>query len=225
MRNVKMSLNNKVIIALALVSSVLSGTALAQGTTEANATVINSLPATFAVAIDGFAEIASSDVCAEESAHSFFYKYTTGATPETVDFFAIGEDTEFVMYEEGDTAGGTCIGGDSDNDPSFADLGITAPAPFDGVDTSNSEIFTETLSASTTYILQVGLNDPLEPTTLPCIVFGIYDSQGQAANISGGICVQTQSPALSVNSLSLGGLLVLISLIMGAMVFVVRGRM
>lgn len=220
-----MSLNNKVIIALALVSSVLSGAALAQGTTEANATVINSLPATFAVAIDGFAENASSDVCQEDSAHSFFYKYTTGATPESVTFFAIGEDTEFVMYEEGDT-GSTCIGGDSDNNPSFANVGITAPAPFDGVDTSNSEIFTETLSASTTYILQIGLNDPLEPTTLPCIVFGIYDfSQGQAANISGGICGQPQSPALSVNSLSLGGLLVLISLIMGAMVFVVRGRM
>lgn len=214
---------NKVIIALALVSSVLSGTALAQGTTEANATVINSLPATFAVAIDGFAENASSDVCSEDMAHSFFYKYTTGSTSESVTFFAIGEDTEFVMYEQGATTDATCIGGDEDDNPSFADIGITAPAPFDGVDTSNSEQFTETLSANTTYILQVGLNDPLEPDTLPCIVLGIYDSQGQAANISGGIC--RQSLPLSVNSLSLGGLLVLISLIMGAMVFVVRGRM
>lgn len=175
---------NKAIIALATLLCVVSGTALAQGTTEATATAITNLPATFKVPIDGFAETASSDVCDEGSSHSFFYKYTTGGSQESVTFFAIGEDTEFVMYVEGETITETCIGGDFDDNPSFASLGLTEPAIFDGVDTSNSEIFTETLSANTTYILQIGLNDPLESGMLACIVFGMFDSQGQAAAIT-----------------------------------------
>ena len=208
---------NRIIIALAMLSSVLSGTALAQGASEAEATVITSLPVTYDLQLDP-SSTPPDDPCDEDTAGAVYYKYTTGSNPESVTFFTIGEDTELMIYEEGATDDSTCVGGDNDDDPTFIGLGITAPAGFNGVDISNSEIFTETLSPNTTYIILTGLHSN-DAGTYDHIVFGVFDSAGPAAEVSGA------SAPLSVNTISLGGLLVMITLIMGVAVFVVRGRL
>ena len=95
----------------------------------------------------------------EDSHHSVFYTFNSGSVT-TIDFFAIGEDTEITVSPLADP-GSECLGGDSDADPEFADLGLSEPAGWDSSqDTENSEWFEgESIHPDTDYIVKVAFHD------------------------------------------------------------------
>jgi hypothetical protein len=95
----------------------------------------------------------------EESHHSVFYTFNSGSVT-TIDFFAIGEDTEITVSPLADP-GSDCLGGDEDADPDFADVGLLEPTGWDSSqDIGNSEWYEgESITANTEYIVKVAFNN------------------------------------------------------------------
>ena len=95
----------------------------------------------------------------EESHHSVFYTFNSRSVT-TIDFFAIGEDTEITVSPLADP-GSDCLGGDEDADPDFVDVGLLEPTGWDSSqDIGNSEWYEgESITANTDYIVKVAFNN------------------------------------------------------------------
>lgn len=141
-----------------------------------------------------------------------FYAFNSGSLT-SVDFFAIGEDTEITLAEAANVAA-SCEGGDGDDDPVFADVGLTQPSGFPAdPDINNSELWLNiAVSANTDYILMVGHNS--DDNDYDCIAWGITGSGESFADWADETCPAigaaspTPVPTLPFYGLlALGGLL------------------
>lgn len=103
-----------------------------------------------------------------------FYAFNSGSL-SAVDFFAIGQDTEITLAEAADISG-SCEGGDDDDDPVFADVGLTQPSGFpDAPDIGYSEEWLNiAVTPNTDYIMMVGHNS--DNNDYDCIAWGITGS-------------------------------------------------
>ena len=111
------------------------------------------------------------DNCAADD-QNIWYTFNSG-TSTSVDFFAIGEDTEIRIAEMPGVA--NCQGGDEDADPTFESLGLTPPAGFELIDINNSELYEDIpVTPGATYILALGHNS--DENDADCIAWGIKDS-------------------------------------------------
>lgn len=204
-------------LAMALIApSALSGTV-----DPGNPTVI-SVP--FSTTID----VGDSTVSGDESTipapyddcgvddQGVFYAFNSGSLT-SVDFFAIGEDTEITLAEAADIAG-SCEGGDDDDDPEFTDVGLTQPSGFPAAsDIENSEEWLNiAVTPDTDYIMMVGHNS--DDNTNDCIAWGIAESGESFADWDDETCAGIAVAAAGVATtavptlpfyglLALGGLL------------------
>jgi hypothetical protein len=140
------------------------------------------------------------DNCAADD-QSIWYTFNSG-TSTSVDFFAIGEDTEIQIAEMPGVA--NCQGGDGDADPTFESLGLTPPAGFEWIDTDSSELWEDIpVTPDTTYILSLGHNS--DDNRADCIAWGIKDSADTYPDWEEDI-VATSCPTPPLPDLSRGGI-------------------
>ncbi len=139
-----------------------------------------------------------------------FYAFNSGSLT-SVDFFAIGEDTEITLAEAADIAG-SCEGGDDDAEPDFADVGLTQPSGFPAVpNIGNSEEWLNiAVTPNTDYIMMVGHNS--DSNDYDCIAWGITESGQAFAAFDDETCpgIQAATPVPTLpfyGLLALGGLL------------------
>ena len=138
--------------------------------------------------------------CAADD-QNIWYTFNSG-TSTSVDFFAIGEDTEIQIAEMPGVT--NCQGGDDDADPTFESLGLTPPAGFGWIDITNSENYENiSVTPGTTYILALGHNS--DENAADCIAWGIKDSADTYPDWEEDI-VATSCPTPPPPDLSRGGI-------------------
>lgn len=140
-----------------------------------------------------------------------FYAFNSGSLT-SVDFFAIGQDTEITLAEAANIAA-SCEGGDDDDDPVFADVGLTQPSGFPASpDIGNSEEHLNiAVTPNTDYIMMVGHNS--DDNDYDCIAWGITESGTPFADWADetcpGIGAAAATGATSIPTLPFYGLLAL----------------
>ena len=200
------------------IMAFLFTSAASAGSLDPTSPVSISLP--YATTVDNGASVlgnndgnvpAPYDNCSADE-QNIWYTFNSGSST-SLDFFAIGEDTEILIAEMPGVL--NCEGNDDDAEPTFSDLGLSEPSGWPVADISNSELWEDiTVSPNTTYILALGHN--ADDNDSDCIAWGIKDSGDAYPAWTSEACplvAASATPATPVPTLPVWGLLSLTGLL------------